>query len=70
MLIKTLLFLNFFVSNARSFDLNLNTGDEEATELLHNVTLKGFTPLLGGPSTRSTTDCGYSSGNLPDIPSG
>ena len=41
---------------------------EAALDNLRNVTLQGFTPLLGGPSTRSTTDCGHTSGNFPDIP--
>ena len=43
---------------------------DAALDNLRNVTMQGFTPLLGGPSTRSTTDCGYASGNFPDIPSG
>jgi hypothetical protein len=47
-----------------------NKNSEAALDNLRNVTIQGFTPLLGGPSTRSTTDCGHTSGNFPDIPPG
>ena len=52
-----------------SLDLNLVDSDSSKT-LFQNLTNQGFTPLLGGPSVQSTTDCGYTSGNFPSIPSG
>ena len=62
-----ILMLVFFTSSisAKSF-----VDSDSSKTLFQNVTIQGFIPLLGGPSVQSTSDCGYSSGNFPSIPSG
>lgn len=66
--ILILVFFSSSISARSSVDLNVDS--EESRSLFQNLTLQGFVPLLGGPSVQSTTDCGYSSGNFPSIPSG
>ena len=67
--IFTLFFSQIFADE--SYLLKDGNKNSEATlDNLRNVTIQGFTPLLGGPSTRSTTDCGFTSGKFPDIPPG